>query len=69
MITKLLVNYIISKYDRDMGWHFDEYQGNEEEVYEETYALFETASLKDKIKLLRGIYGYDNTEEILKYWK
>ena len=56
MIIKLLVNYIIKKYTQDIGNYFDEYKGQEEYCYEQTYNLFTKSSLKDKIKLLRGQY-------------
>ena len=37
MITKWLVNRIIEKYTQDMGCYFDDFKGQEEEVYEQTY--------------------------------
>ena len=56
MIIELLINHIIDKYNEDMGRYFDEYKGQEEYCYEQTYDLFTKSSLKDKIKLLMGKY-------------
>lgn len=55
-MLKFLTMYVFNKYAIDMGYWFDEIQGNELDIQGEIEHILRHGTIRQKIQLLKGVY-------------